>query len=117
MADKKDDAAAVQEKIAALPAFNDVAARLHEVIMEAAPDLKPRLWYGMPGYAKAKSSPVLCFFRVDDDQYVTLGLSEKATHAPDDGADDQLMPSAWFLTGLDPATERRITAIVQRATQ
>jgi hypothetical protein len=116
MADKKrDDAQAVREKIAELPAFKDVAARLHEVILEAAPDLQPRLWYGMPGYAKAKSSPVLCFFRVDDDQYVTFGLSEKASHAPEEGADDQLMPSAWFLTGLDEATERRITAIVQRA--
>lgn len=117
MADKKDDDAAVREKIAALPAFQDVAARLHEIILEAAPDLKPRLWYGMPGYAKAKSSPVLCFFRVDDEDYVTFGLSEKAAHAPEDGADDQLMPSAWLLTGLDPATERRIAAIVQRATQ
>lgn len=117
MADKKDDEAAVRDKIAELPALADVAARLHEVILEAAPDLKPRLWYGMPGYAKAKSSPVLCFFRVDDDQYVTFGLSEKASHAPEDGADDQLMPSAWFLTGLDEATEARITAIVQRATQ
>lgn len=117
MADKKDDAAAVREKIDALPAFKEVAARLHQVILEAAPDLQPRLWYGMPGYAKAKSSPVLCFFRVDDDQYVTFGLSEKAAHAPEDGADDQLMPSAWFLTDLDAATEARITAIVQRATR
>jgi hypothetical protein len=114
---KPDDRAAVLDKIAELPAFQEVARRLHEVILEAAPDLQPRLWYGMPGYAKAKSSPVLCFFRVDDDQYVTFGLSEKASHAPEDGADDQLMPSAWFLTGLDAATERRITDIVQRATR
>jgi len=65
---KADGDAAVRAKIAELPAFQDVAARLHELITEAVPELVPRLWYGMPGYAKAKSSPVICFFRVDDDQ-------------------------------------------------
>jgi hypothetical protein len=116
MADKKVDGdTAVREKIAELPAYRDVAARLHELILEAAPDLTPRLWYGMPGYAKAKSSPVICFFRVDDDQYVTLGLTEKANHTPDADAPDRLLPSAWFLTGLDDATEARIAAIVAKA--
>lgn len=110
-----DDAAAVHAKIAALPAFNDVAARLHEVIMAAAPDLQPRLWYGMPGYAKSKKGPVLCFFRVDDDKYVTLGLSEHAHHEPDPDAGHQLMASAWFLTQLDEPTEARIAEIVRRA--
>lgn len=38
-----------------------LAKRLHELIMEAAPTLHPRLWYGMPGYAKTKDSAVLCF--------------------------------------------------------
>jgi hypothetical protein len=60
-------------------------------------------------------SPVLCFFRVDDDRYVTFGLSEHAHHEPEDGADHQLMGSAWFLTTLDAATEARIAAIVRRA--
>jgi len=109
------DDAAVRDKIASLPAFNDVAARLHEVIMEAAPELQPRLWYGMPGYAKSKKSPVLCFFRVDDDKFVTLGLSEHAHHEPDPDAGHQLMASAWFLTRLDAPTEARIAEIVRRA--
>lgn len=115
MATSTDGEAAVLDKIAALPAFNDVAARLHEVITDAAPELVPRLWYGMPGYAKAKSKPVLVFFRVDDDQFVTLGLSEKANHTPLDDASDRLLPSAWFLTGLDAVTEARIADIVRRA--
>jgi len=110
-----NDDAAVREKIASLPAFGDVAARLHEVILDAAPDLQPRLWYGMPGYATSKKSPVLCFFRVDDDRYVTFGLTEHAHHEPDAGADHQLMGSAWFLTGLDEPTEARIADIVRRA--
>ena len=63
---KKDaeNLAAVIEKIPQM--FGPHAAigeRLHEIIMETAPELKPRLWYGMPGYAK--DGPVLVFFRKD----------------------------------------------------
>lgn len=115
MADEKPDGDEVRDKIAGLPAFRDVAERLHEIIMEAAPDLKPRLWYGMPGYAPAKSKPVVCFFRVDDDRYVTFGLTEKATLVADAGGPEHLLPSAWFLTGLDAATEQRIATIVATA--
>jgi uncharacterized protein YdhG (YjbR/CyaY superfamily) len=56
MATKPTGEAAVHDKIASLPAFRDVAARLHEVIREAAPELEPRLWYGMPGYAATAES-------------------------------------------------------------
>lgn len=112
---KPTDEAAVADKIASLPAFKDVAARLDEVIREAAPELQPRLWYGMPGYALAKKSPVLCFFRVDDDRYVTFGLSEHAHHEPEPETGHLLMGSAWFLTELDGPTEARIAEIVRRA--
>lgn len=115
MADKTGGDAAVREKIAELPAFKDVAARLHEVITAAAPDLQPRLWYGMPGYAKTKSGPVICFFRVDDDRYVSFGFTEHANLAPEEGAGHQLIGSAWFLTGLDRPTEDRITELVRSA--
>jgi hypothetical protein len=115
MSAKPTDEAAVRDKIASLPAFQAVAARLHEVIVAAAPELKPRLWYGMPGYAATAKSPVLCFFRVDDDRFVTFGLSEHAHHEPEPGAGHQLMGSAWFLTDLDEPTEARITAIVRGA--
>jgi hypothetical protein len=113
--DKPDGEAAVRSKIADLPAFVEVAERLHEVIMTSAPQLTPRLWYGMPGYARSASSPVVCFFRVDGPDYVTLGLTEKANLMPDDGAPDRLIGSAWFLTGLDAPTEARVAAIVARA--
>lgn len=112
---KPTDDAAVADKIVSLPAFGDVATRLDEVIREAAPELLPRLWYGMPGYALAKKSPVLCFFRVDDDRYVTFGLSEHAHHEPDPESGHLLMGSAWFLTELDAPTEARIADIVRRA--
>jgi hypothetical protein len=107
--------AAVRDKIAALPAFGAIAARLHDVILDAAPDLQPRLWYGMPGYAKSAKTPVLCFFRVDDDRFVTFGLSEHARHEPDPSSGHLLMGSAWFLTELDDPTEARIADIVRHA--
>lgn len=109
------DLEAVEAKIAELPAFNDVAARLHQVITEAAPELQPRLWYGMPGYARAKKSPVLVFFRVDDDRYLSFGVSEHANHSPDPDSGHKLMGSAWFLTELDAATEEQIARIVRDA--
>ena len=90
-----------------------IGERLHEIITTAAPDLKPRLWYGMPGYAKA--GPVLVFFRMD--AYVTFGLTEKANFSVEEGAPDKLMGSAWFFTPpLDDATEARIAEIVRVAT-
>ncbi len=115
MAPKPTDGNGIEDKIASLPAFRDVAARLHEVILAAAPELKPRLWYGMPGYAATAKTPVLCFFRVDDEKFVTFGLSEHARHEPEPGAGHQLMSSAWFLTSLDEPTAARIAEIVRRA--
>jgi Domain of unknown function (DU1801) len=111
---KLDGEAAVLEVIAGMQDMQPTATRLHEVILASAPELKPRLWYGMPGYAKAKSSPVLCFFRVDDG-LMTFGVTEKSNLTPEPDAPDQLIGSAWFLTGLDAATEARITAIVEKA--
>lgn len=116
MAEKKpakDPAAAVVEKIASYPApYDTVGARLHEVILEAAPELSPRLFYGMPGYAKGKG-PILCHFIAE--KYIAFGLSEKANVSPD--STDKLMPSGWFITELDDATEKRISDIVRRAVQ
>ena len=107
-----DNLAAVLEKIPQMFGPHAVIGeRLHEIIMETAPELKPRLWYGMPGYAK--DGPVLVFFRMD--KYVTFGLSEKANISREAGAADQLMPSGWFLTELDAATEARIAEIVRGA--
>ena len=109
-----DNLAAVLDKIPQMFAADaDAGLRMHEVIMAAAPELKARLWYGMPGYAKAAAQPVLVFIRKDD--YLTFGLTEKANLLLDEDSPDQLCPNAWFLTGLDGATEARIAEIVRRA--
>src|SRR5690242_7340539 len=62
--DKADDEAAVLAKIAAMPApFRAMGERLHALIRRSAPALMPKLFYGMPGYAK--DGPVICFLRAD----------------------------------------------------
>lgn len=108
-----DDAAAVIAKIATFPEpYRAISRRVHEVILDSVPELRPRLWYGMPGYARG--GPVLCFFRVDAG-VMSFGLTEKANHSVADGASDQLMACAWFLETLDTPTEERIAAIVRAA--
>lgn len=104
----------VLDKIAKMdePA-RSVMRRMHDVIVSAAPELKPRIWYGMPGYAKSASSPVLVFFRNDD--LMSLGVSEKATLKPAGGKDGLLIPAAWYFHDLDEATEQRIAEIVRAA--
>jgi len=111
---KADDEAAVLAKIAAMPEpYRAMGERLHALILRSAPALQPKVWYGMPGYAK--DGPVLCFFRADD-KYMTFGLTEKANHTREEGAPHQLMASAWFFTALDDATEAKLSAIVRKAT-
>lgn len=110
-----DNLAAVLEKIPQMFGEDaDIGLRMHHIILEAAPALKPRLWYGMPGYARGRSKPVLVFIRKDD--YLTFGLTEKANLLIDESTLDKLNPNAWFLTELDDATEARIAEIVRAAT-
>ncbi len=114
VASKANDEEAVLAKIAEMPEpYRTMGMRLHEVITKSVPALKPRLWYGMPGYALSKSRPVLCYFRKDD--YMTFGLSEKANFTREEGATDQLMPHAWFFTDFDKATEEKVAEIVSKA--
>ena len=109
---KADDEAAVLEKIAAMPEpFRGMGERLHALIQRSVPELRPRVWYGMPGYAL--DGPVLCFFRVD--RYMTFGLTEKANLSVEEGAPNQLMGCAWFFTELDDATEAGLSDIVRKA--
>ena len=109
-----DNLAAVLDKIPQM--FGDKAAvgmRMHELIMAAAPQLQPRLWYGMPGYAKSASKPVLVFMRMDD--YVTFGVTEKASFAQQRAAGDSMAANAWYIFELDEATEAALTEIVRWA--
>ncbi|WP_218221577.1 DUF1801 domain-containing protein [Nesterenkonia sp. Act20] len=85
--------------------------QVHELIVAAAPSLKPRIWYGMPAYAKAASAPALLTLR--NDERLNLAITEKAPFVPAGGADAGLMPAAWYFETVDQDTEKRIGEIVR----
>jgi hypothetical protein len=111
-ADKADGESAVLAKIAEMPAPDRaMGKRLHAIIKASAPALSPRLWYGMPAYAK--DGKVVCFFQSAQKfktRYATLGFSDKAKL--DEGA---MWPVAFALTKLTAADEARIGALVKKA--
>jgi hypothetical protein len=88
-----------------------VMQRVHDIVMTAAPDLKPRIWYGMPAYAKSASTPALVTLR--NDERLNLAITEKAAFRAAGGADGTLMPAAWFFETVDDDTEKRIIEIVR----
>ena len=111
-ADKADGESAVLAKIAEMPGPDRaLGERLHAVVKASAPALSPRLWYGMPAYAK--DGKVVCFFQSAqkfNTRYATFGFSDKANL--DEGA---IWPTAFALTKLTAADEVRIGALVKKA--
>jgi len=111
-ADKADEERAVLAKIAEMPEPDRaMAERLHAIIKASAPSLSPRLWYGMPAYAK--DGKVVCFFQGAHKfhtRYATLGFNDTA-HL-DHGA---MWPTAFALKELTAAAEATISALVKKA--
>lgn len=111
-AGKADGEAEVLAKIADMPERDRVMAeRVHAIVTAVAPELTPRLWYGMPAYAK--DGNVLCFFQAAQKfktRYSTLGFSDKAKL--DDG---NLWPTAFALKELSAPDERRVGELVRKA--
>jgi hypothetical protein len=109
---KADPEAEVLETIAAMPQPDrGIGERLHEIILASAPELSPKLWYGQPAYAAG--GKVVCFFRgaaIDKERYLTLGFSSEANL--DDG---HMWPTAYALTEVTTADEKRIAALVEQA--
>lgn len=105
----------VLEKIMAFKEpYRSMGLSIHNIVKEKAPGVVPRVWYGMAGYAKSKSQPVLFFFRQDED-IMTIGYTEKVAFRLDEGSEHKLMPCAWFFHEMDEATERKIGDIVRKA--
>ena len=111
-ADKADGESAVLAKIAEMPGPDRaMGKRLHAIIKASAPALSPRLWYGMPAYAK--DGKVVCFFQSAkkfNTRYASLGFSDAANL--DEGA---LWPTAFAPKELTAAEEARIGALVKKA--
>ncbi len=111
-AQKVDGESAVLANIAAMPGPDrDIGERLHAIIKAHAPALSPRLWYGMPAYAK--DGKIVCFFQSAQrfkTRYATLGFMHQANL--DEGA---MWPVAFALKELTAAEEARIGALVNKA--
>jgi uncharacterized protein YdhG (YjbR/CyaY superfamily) len=109
---KADEESAVLAKIAEMPEPDRaIGERLHEIIKASAPALSPKLWYGMPAYAK--DGKVVCFFQSAQkfkSRYATFGFNDEANL--DEGA---MWPTSFALTELTAADEARIAALVNKA--
>jgi uncharacterized protein YdhG (YjbR/CyaY superfamily) len=111
-ADKADGERAVLAKLAEMAELDRATGeRLHAIIKASAPVLSPRLWYGMPAYAK--DGKVVCFFQPAQkfkSRYATFGFNDSANL--DEGA---MWPTAFALTELTAADEARIGELVKKA--
>lgn len=107
-----EEEAAVVAKIAEMQDSDRVMAeRIHAIVKENAPELAPKLWYGMPSYAR--DGKVVCFFQSAEKfkaRFATLGFSDQA-HL-DEGS---MWPTSYALTELTPEAEARIGALVKNA--
>ena len=103
----------LKEAIDKLPDENDkkLATALHELVMEVAPDLMPRTYYGMPGWGK--DGKVLCFFQPASKfkvRYGTFGFEPISNL--DDGT---LWPTAYAVLDLNDANRKLLTERIRLA--
>jgi uncharacterized protein YdhG (YjbR/CyaY superfamily) len=109
---KADGEQALRAKIAEMPeADRRLAERIHAIVMETAPQLVPKTWYGMPAWAK--DGKVLCFFQSGDKfdaRYATFGFQDAASL--DHGT---MWPTSFALTDLTAADEKKIVTLVKKA--
>jgi uncharacterized protein YdhG (YjbR/CyaY superfamily) len=88
-----------------------MAERIHALVKENGPDLKAKLWYGMPAYAK--DGKLVCFFKAAakfQSRYATFGFEEASNL--DDGS---MWPTSYALTKLTAADEKKIAELVRKA--
>jgi uncharacterized protein YdhG (YjbR/CyaY superfamily) len=108
-----DGESAVREALAAMtPNDRAIGERLDAIVKEAAPELSPKTWYGMPAYAN-KDGKVVCFFRNAakfKERYAMFGFNDSANL--DDGS---MWPVAFALTKLTKADEAAIAKLVKQA--
>jgi uncharacterized protein YdhG (YjbR/CyaY superfamily) len=104
---------AVLDAIAQLePDDKALAEGLYRVVTEVAPDLVPKTYYGMPGFANADGKMVLFIQAAKkfNTRYATIGFEDKANL--DDG---DLWPVAYAVRNWTPAVEQKVTALVRTA--
>ncbi|MEU8654934.1 DUF1801 domain-containing protein [Streptomyces sp. NPDC048737] len=108
-------ALAEQDVLAKIAEMQDtdrvMAERVHAVVTAGAPQLTPKLWYGMPAYAL--DGKVVCFFQSAAKfkaRYATLGFNDQAKL--DEGS---MWATGFALTEVTAEVEEQIAALVKRA--
>ena len=104
---------AVREAIEKLEGSDrKIADRFYALVAENAPDLVPKTYYGMPGFANADDK-ILVFlqpaskFKV---RYATIGFEQPAK------LDDAPMwPTAWGITAWTASDEKAFVATLRKA--
>ena len=100
------------DKIAEMPkAEREIAERIHAIVTEHAPNLSPKNWYGMPGWAR--DGEIVLFFQSAEKfkaRYSTLGFNDAA--ALDDGS---MWPTAFALNAMTKENEAAIVKLVKKA--
>ena len=98
------------EKMA--PEDRALGKRIDAIVRKAAPELKPKTWYGMPAYAD-EDGRVICFFKNAGKfkaRYSEFGFNGPAQL--DEGA---MWPIVYAITELKKADEPRIAKLVKQA--
>jgi len=110
---KASGEADMREKISQMaPAEQKIANRLHELITTTAPHLNATTWYGMPAWKL--EGKTICFFQAASkfgSRYNTFGFDE---HARLDSG--EMWATSFALVELSEAAEKKIAAMVKRAT-
>ncbi|WP_018348009.1 iron chaperone [Longispora albida] len=104
-----------QEVLAKIATFQEsdrvLGEGLHAIIRASAPELTPRLWYGMPAYTK--NDKIVCHFQPAEKfntRYATFQFSDVANL--DDGA---IWATSFAVPELNAEVETRIAALLKQA--
>lgn len=113
--DKKE--AGLKEVLKAIDAMPEpdktLAQKIHNIVMEVAPDAWPRTWYSMPAYAAEKDGKVVLFFQAASKfkaRYATLGFNDSAKL--DDG---NMWETAFAIKKFTNTEEKKIVNLVKKA--
>lgn len=109
---KEANLQALLDKIAELPpADRQIAAGVHALVTELAPELEARTWYGMPAWAR--DGDILLFVQPAakfGTRYSTIGFNDNARL--DDGP---MWPTGFAVTTFSPEVRDRVAGLVRRA--
>lgn len=101
--------------VAAIDALSEVesaiAATLHRIVAEEAPDLAAKTFYGFPAYAR--DGKVVVFYQPAskfDTRYGTISFDDAATL--DDGV---MWPVSYAVLEMNPEVEEQVRGLVKKA--